>query len=173
MRITTNRDHNLAGFVEKYFQQRKRKDFIYQEGKYMPVVENLLQSQQDGSINFGNHQLEKKTKLEDFEHEGDLYKVKTYQEITKLERNGMFVYESVPGTSVENFKVSHDGVEFFVEGAKDAQITLQLENDTTYEVIVGDTMTGQMRTHMSGKLNFSVELNEGVRTSIRIIKKLK
>ena len=31
--------------------------------------------------------------------QGDLYKVKTFKEITKLERNGMFVYESVPGTS--------------------------------------------------------------------------
>ncbi len=30
-------------------------------------------------------------------------RVKTYHEITKLERNGSFVYESVPGTAVEHF----------------------------------------------------------------------
>lgn len=30
-----------------------------------------------------------------------MYKVKTYNEITKLERNDMFVYESVPGTAAE------------------------------------------------------------------------
>ena len=34
--------------------------------------------------------------MNDFEFCGDLYKVKTFFEITKLEKNGMFVYESVP-----------------------------------------------------------------------------
>ena len=37
----------------------------------------------------------KQIQKQDFEHQGDLYKVKTFKEITKLERNGMFVYESV------------------------------------------------------------------------------
>ena len=36
-----------------------------------------------------------------------MYKVKTFKEITKLERNGMFVYESVPGTAV--FDLKQDG----------------------------------------------------------------
>ena len=44
-----------------------------------------------------DYTLSTKAKLDNFEHQGDLYKVKTCQEITKLERNGMFVYESVPG----------------------------------------------------------------------------
>ena len=42
-----------------------------------------------------------KTKKDGFEFQGDIYKVKTFKEITKLEKNGMFVYESVPGTAVE------------------------------------------------------------------------
>ena len=46
-------------------------------------------------------------------------KVKTFKEITKLEKNGMFVYESVPGTSVYNFVETADGVEFTVEGGAD------------------------------------------------------
>ncbi len=66
----------------------------------MAVVEELLREESDGTISFGNHELAEKKKLEDFEHEGDLYKVKTFQTMTKLERNGLFVYESVPGTSV-------------------------------------------------------------------------
>ena len=48
----------------------------------------------------------------------------------------MFVYESVPGTVAEHFKVTDDSIEFEVEGDKDAQITVQLENDTDYEVYV-------------------------------------
>lgn len=55
-----------------------------------------------------------KSKLSDFEHDGDMYKVKTYNEITKLERNGMFVYESVPGTTVLNLNVEADGMSFKV-----------------------------------------------------------
>lgn len=37
--------------------------------------------------------------------------------------NGMFVYESVPGTAVEHFVAEDWGVEFLVESAEDVQIT--------------------------------------------------
>ena len=66
----------------------------------MAVVEELIRSESDGAISFGNHKLEKKAKVEDYQHGGDLLKVKTCREITKLEKNGSFLYESVPGTSV-------------------------------------------------------------------------
>jgi hypothetical protein len=137
----------------------------------MPVIEELIRTEQDGTISFGNYKLGTKSKLQDFEHEGDLYKVKTFYEITKLERNGMFVYESVPGTAVEMFTVSDDGVEFEVEGDKDAQLTIQLAEDTEYEVFVNDAAAGGMRTNMSGKLSASVELNEGTPVKVKIIKK--
>lgn len=134
----------------------------------MPVIEELIRTEQDGTISFGNYKLETKSKLQDFEHEGDLYKVKTFYEITKLERNGMFVYESVPGTAVEMFAVSDDGVEFEVEGDKDAQLTVQLAEDTEYEVFVNGAAAGGMRTNMSGKLSASVELNEGTPVKVKI-----
>ena len=67
----------------------------------MPVVEELIRTEQDGTISFGNYKLSTKSKHDNFEHDGDLYKVKTFYEITKLEKNGLFVYESVPGTAVE------------------------------------------------------------------------
>ena len=38
----------------------------------MAVVEQLLRSESDGTISFGNHKLAEKAKLEDFEHAGDL-----------------------------------------------------------------------------------------------------
>ena len=137
----------------------------------MPVIESLIRSEADGTISFGNHQLEVKSKLQDFEHAGDLYKIKTYNEITKLERNGMFVYESVPGTVAEHFSVNPDGVDFLVEGAKDAQITIQLEEDSEYEVYEDDAAVGSMRTNMSGKLVVSVELSEGVSHHIKVVKR--
>ena len=76
----------------------------------MAAVEELIRSEADGSISFGNHTLSEKAKVEDFSHEGDLYKVKTYRTMTKLEKNGMFAYESVPGTSVLFFNEREDGV---------------------------------------------------------------
>lgn len=137
----------------------------------MPVIEELIRTEQDGTISFGNYKLETKSKLQDFEHDGDLYKVKTFYEITKLERNGMFVYESVPGTAVEHFIVSNDGVEFTVEGDKDAQLTIQLEDDTEYEVFVDGAAVGSMMTNMSGKLSASVELNEGEPATVRVVRR--
>lgn len=124
----------------------------------MAVVEQLIRSEQDGSVSFGNHTLTAKAKLEDFPHGGDLYKVKTFQTMTKLEKNGMFLYESVPGTSVNELKETAEGMVFKVEGGEDAQITLGLKDDTEYEVFVGGASIGKMKTGLGGKLSLSVEL---------------
>ena len=48
--------------------------------------------------------------MSDFEVSGDMYKVKTWNEITKLERNGTFVYESLPGTAVNVLEETADEV---------------------------------------------------------------
>ena len=66
----------------------------------MAAVKELLRVENDGTLSFGDYTLTSKTKLENFEFQGDLYKVKTFAEITKLEKNGMLIYESVPGTAV-------------------------------------------------------------------------
>ena len=100
----------------------------------MSVVKELIRTEADGGISFGDYELAAKAKKSDFEHRGDLYKVKTFKEITKLERNGLFVYESVPGTAVEDFKASEREVSFKVSGTEDAQITLELEADSEYVV---------------------------------------
>ena len=137
----------------------------------MPVIEELICTEQDGTISFGNYKLGQKAKKSDFEYQGDMYKVKTYNEITKLERNDMFVYESVPGTAAEHFKVTDEDVEFAVEGSRDAQITIQLENDTDYEVYVDGAAVGSMKTNMSGKLSVSVELEEGISVPVKAVRR--
>lgn len=124
----------------------------------MAVVEQLLRSEEDGTLSFGNHALAHKAKLEDYEHGGDVYKVKTFSTMTKLEKNGMFLYESVPGTSVNRFSETDSGVSFAVEGSADAQLTLGLGDDTEYEVFVSGNSVGTMKTGLGGKLSISVEL---------------
>lgn len=135
----------------------------------MAVVEELLRSEPDGAISFGNHKLSRKAKVEDFRHEGDLLKVKTYNEITKLEKNGMFLYESVPGTSVLDFREKVDGVEFIVEGDEDSQITVGLADDREYEVFVDGASRGVIKTGLGGKLSLSVELETAGEVPVRIV----
>lgn len=136
----------------------------------MAVVEELLRSEADGTISFGNHKLAEKAKVEDYKHAGDLLKVKTYNAITKLEKNGMFLYESVPGTSVLRFLEKEDGVEFVVEGDEDAQITIGLTDDTEYEVFVDGKSTGAMKTGLGGKLSLSVELEVAGEVPVKVRK---
>ena len=124
----------------------------------MYVVKELLRGEQNGSISFGDYTLDKKAKLDNFEHGGDIYKVKTFYEITKLEKNGLFVYESVPGSAVTGFTEKENGVSFQVESNKDIQITLELAESTEYAIYVDNEQVGLMETNMSGKLSFSVEL---------------
>lgn len=135
----------------------------------MAVVEELIRSEADGTISFGNHKLEKKAKVEDYQHAGDLLKVKTYKEITKLEKNGMFLYESVPGTSVLNFAEKEDGVEFIVEGDEDAQITIGLTDDRAYEVFVDGQSIGAIKTGFGGKLSLSVEIGAADEVPVKVV----
>ena len=137
----------------------------------MSVISELIRSESDGTISFGDYSLAAKSKLENFEHAGDLYKVKTFQEITKLERNGMFVYESVPGTAVIGFKSAEEEVSFQVEGPNDAQITLELEAGTEYNIIINGMEAGVMKTNLGGKLNISVEMEGKDPVSVKISKK--
>lgn len=136
----------------------------------MAVVEELLRTEENGAISFGNHKLDAKAKVEDYEHGGDLYKVKTFRELTKLEKNGMFAYESEPGTSVTQFTETEKGVAFTVEGDEDAQITVGLEEDTEYKIFVDDVNVGKMKTNLSGKLSISVELANAGEVAVKIVK---
>ncbi len=137
----------------------------------MAAERELIKTEANGTLSFGDYTLSSKTKLDGFEFQGDFYKVKTFSEITKLEKNGMFVYESVPGTAVDSFKVSEGEVSFLVSAEKDVQLTLELEADTEYVVYMDDFNVGTMKTNLSGKLSVSAEMDPGKSIRIRIIKK--
>ena len=136
----------------------------------MSVVKELIRTEADGGISFGDYELAAKAKKSDFEHRGDLYKVKTFAEITKLEKNGMFVYESVPGSTVENFKETETEVELTVSAPEDVQFTLELEPESEYEVFIAGESAGKMGTNLSGKLSVSVELNADQSAAIKVVK---
>lgn len=136
----------------------------------MRVVETLIRKENDDTLSFGNYVLDEKAKLSDFEFGGDLYKVKTFYEITKLEKNGMFIYESVPGTAVFHMSIKDSGITFSVTGKEDAQITLELESEQEYEVFIAGESAGTMKTNLGGKLSFSVEADEE-EVAVRVVKR--
>ncbi len=136
----------------------------------MAVVNELIRAEEDGTLSFGDYTLDKKTKVSDFNFMGDIYKVKTFKEITKLEKNDAFVYESVPGTAVHHMKSTGDVVDFTVEGQDQAEFTLELEAEHEYEVVIDGVSTGTMKTNLGGKLVISHEF-EGKTCHIVITKK--
>ena len=136
----------------------------------MAVVKELIRANEAGEISFGDYTLDKKSKLDNFECGGDIYKVKTFKEITKLEKNGMFIYESVPGTAVADLAQSEYGMEFAVEGPDDAQITIELQDETEYKIYIDDINVGKMKTNLGGKLVLSVELAKRDAVKVKVVK---
>lgn len=136
----------------------------------MAVIDELIREEETGALSFGNYALASKTKKDGFNYNGDIYKIKTFREITKLEKNGTFVYESVPGTAVHNFRATDKEVILDVEGSEDSQVTLELEAEKDYKIHIDNIYVGKMKTNLGGKLNLSVELEPGKQVNIRIEK---
>ena len=136
----------------------------------MANVKELLRAEENGSISFGDYSLEAKTKLADFKNQDSVYKVKTFKEITRLEKNGGVVYESVPGSAVHDYRETERQVVFTVEAADDIHITLELEPEKEYKVYVDDTNIGRMKSNLGGKIDFSIELNAGESAKVDVIK---
>ena len=136
----------------------------------MAAISELIRTEANGTLSFGDYTLGAKAKLDNYDFNGDKYKVKTFKEITKLERNGLFVYESVPGTAVTDFNQTENTVAFTVEGPEDAQITLELEEVSEYEITIDGESAGKMATNMGGKLVLSVEFEAGKEVSVNVVK---
>ena len=136
----------------------------------MAGVGGMIREEETGALSFGNFALATKTKKDGFQYQGDSYKIKTFREITKLERNGMFVYESVPGTVVHDFRATDKAVNFVVEGEEDSQITLELEAEKEYKIHIDKVYVGKMKTNLGGKLNLSVELEPAKMVDILVEK---
>ena len=136
----------------------------------MSVIQELIRQESNGTISFGNYLLDSKKKVLDFEVEGDLYKVKTFKEITKLEKNGKMILEAVPGATVHNFTMTEKGVDFVLEGNEDLQLTLELAPEMEYKILVDSVNVGKINTNLAGKVNFSVEMQQNVTKTVEIKK---
>ena len=82
----------------------------------------------------------------------------------------MFVYESVPGTTVHDYRATDKEVVLSVEGTTDSQVTLEFEAEKEYKIHIDNVYVGKMKTNLGGKLNLSVELEAGKAVEVRIEK---
>lgn len=123
----------------------------------MSVVEEILRKSND-SLSFGNYLLNEKKKVENFEAFDNKYKVKTHKELTRLEKNDKMLLETLPGTAVHNFSENDREVSFSIEGFDNTQITLELEPNQEYKLIVDDMTVCTMEATAYGKITFSLDL---------------
>ena len=92
-------------------------------------------------------------------------------DITRLEKNETFAYESTPGTVVTDYKETEDTLSFIVNGFQDTQIIVAVEDDTEYQVSVDDAVIENYETNLSGKIVISLELEPGCVKKVQICKK--
>ena len=90
--------------------------------------------------------------------------------LQKLEKDEVFCYESVPGTSVFNFVENDDEVSFTVDCVADAQITLGLKENTIYRLFIDDEGMGTIDTGISGKLSFNINDKPGGSVEVRVVR---
>ena len=136
----------------------------------MSVVTELFRSEENGTLSFGDYTLDTKAKKDKIEFEGDMYKVKTFKTMTKLDKNGQLIFESVPGSAVHNFAATTDGVAGEIEAAEDVQVTLEVEPEQEYRVYIDNINVGNMKANLGGKLTLSVEPNPGMTAMVRVKK---
>ncbi|WP_305768869.1 endosialidase [Candidatus Epulonipiscium viviparus] len=136
----------------------------------MAIVEELIRVNDDGSLSFGNYLLPAKDKVEEFIIDGVSFKAKTFNEVTKLKREGQLVYESIPGTAVHHFSVSDEKVYFTIEGYAPTGITLELTPSTTYQFKIDGQEVALVKTTATGKVSIHVDAVKEPQT-IELIKK--
>ncbi|MBQ7265995.1 MAG: endosialidase [Firmicutes bacterium] len=124
------------------------------------IIEEGIIKEQDGSLSFGDYKRAEKLKVENFEVDGNMYKVRTHDQVTRLSKNSNLLLETVPGASVHNFKADSKITTFSVEGKGSTQITLELEANTLYAIYADDVEIDQMKSNLSGKISFSADLSE-------------
>ena len=115
---------------------------------------------QNYKLNFGDHTLTTKAKIDNFEFLENIYYLKTYDQITRLEKDSSLFFETVPGATVHNFIQNDDELSFSLLGNGHTSITLQLEGETVYRILNNkNSLLGSGVANSSGKINFSLELD--------------
>lgn len=121
----------------------------------------------NGKLSFGGFEFTEKRKNSDFEAEGNVYSIKTHNEITRLEKNGRMLVETVPGSIVNDFCMYDDKVEFNVFGDAMLQVTLELEANCEYEIYIDGNKTENVKSGVAGKVSFNVNATKNAAVKVK------
>ncbi len=136
----------------------------------MAVIDEGIRLENNDTISFGNYERTEKLKVENFEFNNDLYKVRTHNLVTRLSKNGSLVLEAVPGAAVFNFTSNPKRTKFRAAGLGQTQFTLELEDDAKYDLSVDGLKIGTVHARFAGKLSFSADLGD-TPVEIKLVKR--
>jgi hypothetical protein len=126
----------------------------------MPIVKKGIIIDEDKFLSFGNYNLKEKHKITDFDFFGEKLELKTYQKNTRLKKNGMIFFESIPGSAVHKMNINNSPIQFYITGLKTTDITISLQPDTMYRIYADNSDLGETKSTMSGKITFSLDLDD-------------
>lgn len=119
-------------------------------------------------LDFGDYNLDEKVK-DTIELNGIKYRVKTHEEITRLERDELMIYESVPGTNVYNFSYNSEEIYFDVEGKGNTSLIIAVNQDKTYNIFVNNEEYLSINILAGGKIQFLINFDENERVAVRLV----
>ena len=126
----------------------------------MSAIKEGIILNEDKTLSFGNYEVTEKIKVTDFNVDGNIYKIRTHTEVTRLSKNGNLLLETVPGATIHNLSIKEKEANFSIEGLGDTLITLELEPNTNYSLFINDVNIDKIKTNLSGKINFSTTLSK-------------
>lgn len=130
---------------------------------------NILKINDDKTFDFGNYENKDKLKEAIIHNELD-YKVKTHSDITRLERDELMIYESVPGTNVRNFSYTSSKIKFNVSGYSHTSIIIGVNQDSVFNLTVDNVDEGEAIFVAKGKLNINLNLENNEEVSVELTK---
>ena len=126
----------------------------------MSIIQEGIILNEDKTLSFGNYEVTEKIKVKDVNVDGNIYKIRTHNEVTRLSKNGNLLLETVPGATIHNLNIKEKETTFLAEGLSDTLITIELEPNTNYSLFINDVNIDKIKTNLSGKINFSTTLSK-------------
>ena len=120
----------------------------------------------DGGLSFGDYTAKDKIKVNDFEYMGNIYSLRSHNQVTRLEKNSEMLIETVPGAAISNFIQDDTTCSFNISGASNVQVTLGLVPEATYHLRVAGEVSQEIVANRSGKLSFGAELSSDAKKVI-------
>ncbi len=136
----------------------------------MSAIPEIIRAEENNTLSFGDYTTAEKKKVSDFEFMGDVYKVKTHNAVTRLEKNDRLLLECVPGATIHHLSVTEHRVEFSAEGHDSTSLTLEMEPVKEYKIFIDGVNIGSMKSTLAGKISFAADLT-ATACDIRVEKK--